>query len=207
MTNCDKFVPLYTEYLDGTLSESSRSEFDQHLQKCSECAATLQHMKSLTAQLRQLSPVRTSNAFHIILRSRIRQELEKETVVERIVNLFRVYRWPAFATGIAALLLIFFSYRTLFQTETIPEPNQPLAVQKEQPARFSPKLPGHPQPVEDVYFVIDKFQIEDLLPPGEEINSENLGRSREPGSSLFDSLQQEGQIPVQAFRFNASISF
>lgn len=197
MANCDKFVSLYTEYLDGKLSPEIKSEFDQHIHTCQECAESLKHMRALKSQLRGLTPIKTSDAFHIVLRSRIRQELEKETIPEKIINFFRIYRWPSFATGVAVLILItLFSYSTIFQ----PQINNQITSQPIKTLEPSVKTPTHVvTPSPGVFLVVEQAEKEKIFKRGEMIDSETLQQYRQNLNVYFDSTRVFQPKPVGVY--------
>ena len=75
MINCDKFVSLITDYLDGTLGEQEKAEFNEHLLACKNCAPVFQRIKILRQHLKKLPSLKTSSTFEVVLRSRLRREL------------------------------------------------------------------------------------------------------------------------------------
>jgi len=107
MLSCDKFASLITDYLDGHLSPEKRVTFEEHLFACRNCSLTFQRVKILKARLRQLTPVQTSPAFEIVLRSRLRRELDSLTFWDRILEYFPWGgRIPAFAFSLLLLFLL-----------------------------------------------------------------------------------------------------
>jgi len=42
---CQELVELVTEYLEGTLTDSERRRFEEHLRTCSGCSAYLDRMR------------------------------------------------------------------------------------------------------------------------------------------------------------------
>lgn len=202
MASCDKFVPLFTEYLDGNLSGQSKSEFENHLQNCRHCAETVQHMEALQIQLKQLTPVKTSDTFHIVLRSRIRHELEKPSLWDQVVTYFQVNRVPAFATGFAALLLIsFLSYNLFFQSNGQKDVFVPVEVANDQPVTQTFHTPSKQinQPSkQNVYYVIDQYQIDEILANRQKIDqlrSDPMNRT-----TNFDTLQTIRPAPIKIIR-------
>ena len=202
MTSCDKFVPLFTEYLDGNLSGQSKSEFEEHIQSCSDCAQTVQHLKTLQVQLKQLTPVKTSDAFNVILRSRIRYELEKPSLWDQVVTYFLVNRVPAFATGFAMLLLVsFFSYSLFFRSNDRSDVFVPVEVANEQPIAqtFYPSSKKSNQPAkQDVYYVIDQFRIEEVL--ADRQKGDNHLPALSAQAIHFDTLHTIQPAPIKIIR-------
>jgi anti-sigma factor RsiW len=53
---CKELVELVTDYLEGTLSEETRRQMDQHLSGCDGCTHYLEQMRQtihLTGQVRE----------------------------------------------------------------------------------------------------------------------------------------------------------
>lgn len=196
MPNCDKFVFLYTNYLDGRLPVKLKSEFDQHIHSCQECAQSLRRMRALKGHLHGLAPVKTSDAFHIILRSRIRQELEKETIPGKIINYFRIYRWPAFATSFAVIILItFFSYSTVFQ----PELNNQITSQSSKNIESESSVPTHVvTPSPGVFLVVEQAEKERLFNKREQLDSRTFERNRK-NRTYYDSTRVYQPKPVGVY--------
>ncbi|MFL5798924.1 MAG: anti-sigma factor family protein [Actinomycetota bacterium] len=44
---CRELVECITEYLEGTLPETDRARFDEHLQSCPQCTAYLDQMRTV----------------------------------------------------------------------------------------------------------------------------------------------------------------
>jgi len=53
--NCQTFVELVTEYLDGALDEATRRRFDEHLALCPGCADYLEQIRVTVYGLGRLS--------------------------------------------------------------------------------------------------------------------------------------------------------
>lgn len=53
---CQEVVELVTEYLAGTLPESEKTRFDQHLSTCPPCTAYLAQMRTTLALAADLGP-------------------------------------------------------------------------------------------------------------------------------------------------------
>jgi len=200
MTNCDKFLSLYTEYLDGTLSGQSKSEFDGHLKQCADCTAILRRLTALQVRLKELPAVRTSDAFHILLRSRIRRELETQTLRQKVFSYFQTYRIPAYGISVAMLLLISFATYSYFQQnpkETMPTNlvnsqstgNQAGAViVQQQDGKIK----------ERIHFILDELPPEKVLGSGQKIDSNTLHAVRQNQRLKLDSVQTD---PSYASRF------
>jgi len=178
MASCERFLPHFSDYLEGTIPIQLKAEFEAHLRSCESCQGVLQRMKVLQAQMQQLPRVRTSNAFHIVLRSRIRHEMERPTVWERIFDSFQGSRWPAYAA--AAVLVLAISYgsvRFLFRTGT--EVSGKSAVptsllgERRAPGAVVVQKPGG-QVEERIHFILDEVPASLLLNHGQSLSSEGL---------------------------------
>ncbi len=210
MINCDKFVSLFTDYLDGILPGQIKSEFNQHLTDCRECTDRLRQMKALKHHLKKLNPVKTSDIFHVVLRSRIRRELDRHTFAQKIGFYFQTYKVPAFATGTVALILIsFLSFYTFFNSEN-PAGLTPLSVSDEQAGESlnsgldsRGNLPRQP----DYYYVVEQNPIADFIGTPERINSEALRKMRESDPAFSDNVQNPLSPPAVISTVKTSLTF
>jgi hypothetical protein len=197
MANCDKFVSQYTEYLDGRLSTQIKSDFDQHIHTCQECAESIRNMRALKSHLKGLTQVKTSDTFHVVLRSRIRQELSKESIPEKIINSFRIYKLPRYVIGFAALILIvFFSYNTLLQPE--------MGDDSFLSTQLSEETSSYPRseiitPTLPVYIIEERTEKEKVLSSNENINSKSLQENRESRSFYIDTTKVHQPKPVGVY--------
>ncbi|HHM23675.1 MAG TPA: zf-HC2 domain-containing protein [Bacteroidetes bacterium] len=202
MTSCDKFVPYFSEYLEGTIPVQLKLEFDAHLQECEHCRGVLHRMEQLQMRMRQLEPVRTSNAFHIVLRSRIRRELEAPTVWERIQGYFQVNRVPAYAAAVALLMLISFgSMRLLFHSESSTSQAPSLTGTELLPGGLTGAVVVQQrgkQVEERLHFILDEVPASVLLGKGQSIDSQTMRSAVQEAERLQqDSLfsPYEGNFP------------
>lgn len=53
---CQQVVELVTEYLEGALSRSERSRFEQHLHGCPHCSEYLAQMRTIIGASGKLAP-------------------------------------------------------------------------------------------------------------------------------------------------------
>lgn len=54
--NCDDFVELVTEFLEGALSEEDEQRFIAHLAECSGCESYLDQFRQTIATAGELTP-------------------------------------------------------------------------------------------------------------------------------------------------------
>ncbi|QES46995.1 anti-sigma factor [Streptomyces venezuelae] len=54
--NCNDFVELVTEFLDGALSEDTEQRFIEHLAQCSGCENYLDQFRQTIAATGELTP-------------------------------------------------------------------------------------------------------------------------------------------------------
>ncbi len=117
MISCEQFSFLITDYLDGFLGGEKKSQFEEHLMACQSCRAKMQRVKFVRGQLHEMALVHTSPTFEIVLKSRLRQELERESFFERIVNVLFLTKAPAYGLAILSLLFVsFFAVNQFFLT-------------------------------------------------------------------------------------------
>ncbi len=178
MASCERFKPHFSDYLEGTLPIHLKAEFEAHVSHCESCSSVLQRMKALRTQMQQLPAVHTSNAFHIVLRSRIRHELERPAFWERVFDSFQTSRLPAYAA--AAVLLLAISYgsaRFVFHRNSAVPQNSGLSAT----ALESRTIPGAvvvqkrgSQVEERIHFILDEVPASLLAKDSQPLSSEGL---------------------------------
>ncbi len=81
-----------------------RKDVERHLKTCSQCARFLDQIRLLRLRLKNLTPVKTSDSFQVLLRERIRREMAGKRRTAASSTSF-TKRWiPAF--GFVVLVLI-----------------------------------------------------------------------------------------------------
>lgn len=207
MKNCDKFVSLFTDYLDGILPGQIKSEFNQHLTDCRECTDRLRQMKALKHHLKKLNPVKTSDTFHVVLRSRIRRELTRHTFAQKIGFYFQTYKLPAFATGAVALILIsFVSFYTFFNSEN-PAGQTPLSVSDGWFGEVGLEVLRNPADGQNRHYVTEHNSISDFIGTKESINSETLRKMQDSEPAFFDAVQKPLSAQPGIYPVKTSVTF
>jgi|GEM_PF-1285112 anti-sigma factor RsiW len=196
MPSCDKFRSHFSDYLEGSLEREKKEEVDHHLEHCRECAEVLKRMDSLRAELKRLPAVHTSNAFHIVLRSRLRRELDRPGIWERLLGWLEPYRVPALAS--AVLILAVVSYLTLHTLQMKGARSLPAGAGSF-PALQQAQLKGavvvqrHGNQVEErIHFLLEEVPGELFVGEGEAIERGEPGgvRALFHDSLRHDSLQR-----------------
>jgi len=77
MANCYYFKKLINQLIDDEISPSEKTELDSHLSTCSECSTYLIKLKKMSKMFTRLPEVKTSEDFYVLLRARIRRELNR----------------------------------------------------------------------------------------------------------------------------------
>ena len=177
MTSCERFLPHFSEYLEGTIPVQLKAEFEAHLRGCENCRNTLHRMQMLQSRLQNLPVVRTSNAFHIVLRSRIRHELERPTLWERLIDSLQMNRIPAYAA--AAVLLLAISYgsaRFFFHSgSTTQKQASPVSMLESQAVPGALVVQKHGSQVEErIHFILDEVPAGLLTGEGAPLSSKGL---------------------------------
>lgn len=110
MSSCERVMNNMSAYVEGTVSGEDFAWFEDHLDSCPGCEAAVARMRTLGVRLRSLESVKTSESFQVVLRSRIRREIEAqpESFLDRMAAFFRVSGAPAY--GLSVLTLLLFSY-------------------------------------------------------------------------------------------------
>ncbi len=75
MVPCQKFRKNLFKFIDGDLDILQKKLVEQHLKECPGCNGFINQIRSMRSRIRNLSNIRTSENFHILLRERIRREI------------------------------------------------------------------------------------------------------------------------------------
>lgn len=171
MDNCRRFDDCFSDYVEGNLDPEVREETQRHLQSCYRCSAYVRRIQLLRNNLRSLTRLKTSESFEIALRGRLKREMRRESLVERILPAIVLRRAPAF--GLAAVVILVGSYFA-YQKFAHPKKGLPTAagVQESSDVALSgredlPQLLGSDSfqstgAAEHVYYVIDDIPLEVL---------------------------------------------
>lgn len=75
MTPCERFKQKILDLIDGELEILQKKEMENHLKSCKKCNDFYNRMYKIRSYLKKLTPVKSPESFHILLRERIRREL------------------------------------------------------------------------------------------------------------------------------------
>ncbi|GBD92916.1 hypothetical protein BMS3Abin05_00491 [bacterium BMS3Abin05] len=184
MISCDQFSSFITDYLEGYLGERKKSQFEAHLMACESCRAALQGVKLVRKQLHEMSSVHTSPTFNVVLRSRLRQELEREGFWEHIFGTLFSRRTPAYGLAVLSLVAIsFFAANQFFPANTPGKisrkshtPNSVISARIAQPAATAKSKSA----VEErVRYVLDEVSVSETSRTHLNINSTGLNNYKE----------------------------
>ncbi len=211
MTSCDKFLPHFSDYLEGSVSQALKAEFESHLNQCENCRGVLHRMELLQHHMRQLEPVHTSDTFHIVLRSRIRRELEKPTFIDRVAAYFQTNRVPAYAASVALLLLI--SYGSLQviwhwgQKNTQPKGMPTATIQSNGLSGTIVVQKKGNQVEERIHFILDEVPANAMMETSQALDSDFLEAFREEGRQDSTRLNAPGSEDFPQIRRTATVTF
>jgi 5-hydroxyisourate hydrolase-like protein (transthyretin family) len=98
-------------YLDGEVSKAERAQIEQHLAQCPDCAAELDRLQALQADLSNAIPaglaqLRLPESADARIRARLRQERQRRSFGKRWLNLLRPR--PALIKAAIPLLVVLF---------------------------------------------------------------------------------------------------
>ena len=106
MKNCDKFKRLMSDFLEGELKGTLKSEFEAHLKACRTCEEALSRIRNVRAGLRRLSSVKTSPDFDAMLRARIRLMTGRRWRRSESLTIYSPWRIPAYALAVVTLAFV-----------------------------------------------------------------------------------------------------
>jgi len=80
-TECERFLELASEYIDGTLAPEERVACGSHLELCESCSAYVDTLGEGLRLLQAFSTPPLSDGFHPRLRHRLLHEADREALV------------------------------------------------------------------------------------------------------------------------------
>ena len=146
MAPCERFRKYIFDLVDGELDVHQKHDLEKHLKSCSSCSLFLNQCRHLRKQIRNLPRLAASEAFHLLLRERIRRELAGKRRAAASIFISTSKRWIP-AIGVALLLLtVGFLLRDQRQL-MFQSPQNHVAVTNKSPALRE----------ENVQYVIDEY--------------------------------------------------
>jgi len=103
MANCYKYQKYINDFIDNDIDAARKIELEKHIKVCSSCNENLKSSKLLKQTLSSLPRYKTSSTFDIVLRSRLKKEINKSPSLINLPFFPMIRPIPAFA----ALTIIF----------------------------------------------------------------------------------------------------
>lgn len=171
MDNCRKFDEYFSDYVEGNLDPKIKEEAEKHLDNCYRCSTYVRRIQLLRSNLRSLTRHKTSESFEITLRGRLKREMRRGSLVERILPAVLFRRAPVY--GVAAVLVLVGGYlayqkfvhpqEDLSASPKVQEPPDLALTGREDLLQMSGKDDSlSTGAVEHVYYVIDDIPLEVL---------------------------------------------
>ena len=108
MAVCYTFLKHINDLLDNEISPTELQNLQTHLAGCSQCRQYLERSKQLKASFSAMPRYKTSDTFDIILREKLRSELNQEKLFKFSLpfdmSLFTNYRKPVFAAAMVVII-------------------------------------------------------------------------------------------------------
>lgn len=155
---CSKYKSLFTNYLDGELSDTKRHEIEAHLAECQTCQEILNQISLIISTTKGLEKKKTSPYFVPKVMQRIKEEEPRLATATTRLRLKLAF---TFASVIVVALIGSFSYyhftSGIFESESVEGPvlqSQTFVIERapEAPDRVSKKRgevrDGYPMEVE-----------------------------------------------------------
>lgn len=102
MTPCQRYKDKIMELFDGELDALQSKAVNQHLKTCDSCSAFMTQLQTLRTRMQSLTPIETSEHFHLVLRDQIRREMSGR---RSHFELFSSRRWIP-AVGLASVIAV-----------------------------------------------------------------------------------------------------
>lgn len=106
MSQCNKFKPYFSNYIEGELSSDIRKNLEKHISLCPDCDEIVSRMRQLRQSLEQLAPIAASADFDFKLNQKLRLLDGKKQSAGFPLDAF--LNWK-FVTASAAVVVIAFS--------------------------------------------------------------------------------------------------
>ncbi len=212
MISCDQFTSLITDYLDGFLSGERKKQFEEHLLGCHTCKTTFQRVKLVRRHLQELPHIHTSSTFEVVLRSRIRRELERENFFERLLLKLSGNRAPAYGLALVSLAAVsILAFNLFFQTHSATQALRPVtskSVLVSLPSPQQSKSAVQTPPVEErVRYILDEVALSETSATRTGLNSASLNAHRmATGSSKLSSADSAASAAIPALRLGRTVS-
>jgi anti-sigma factor (TIGR02949 family) len=132
--SCDLARTVLHGYLDGELDAVRATEFESHLERCSECVAALAAQESLRSSIKRAELYETAP---VSLRAKVISQIAGRSPAKVIP---RRTSWTWLAAAAAILLVAYTGWRL---TSGIPGANEPLFVSQIVDAHLRSLQPGH----------------------------------------------------------------
>ncbi len=114
MIDCDKFKEHVSDYLEKQLSPQVRSDFERHINQCSECKLIVEQIPQIKSSLSRLGKIQCSNDFSMQLRQRLIAGQQKSYISN--ANVKKISYGFSFA---AAVFLLFLGINIFSDTENV----------------------------------------------------------------------------------------
>jgi len=106
MAICYKYQKYINDYIDNDIDAARKIELEEHMKNCSSCQENLKNAKLLKKSLASLPRYRTSPTFDIVLRSKLKKEINKSSTLLNLPFLPMIRPVPAFAAFTIFLIFV-----------------------------------------------------------------------------------------------------
>jgi hypothetical protein len=104
MNPCQRFSRVIFDFIDGEMDILQRKFFEQHVRDCSHCQKVLNQARLVRSHIQNLSKIRTSENFHILLRERIRRQMAGKREIFSLTTGFSLKWIPAAALFVIMII-------------------------------------------------------------------------------------------------------
>ncbi len=160
MADCDKFRMQFSDYLDGELTITERTELEAHLAVCEYCSETLNQIRIIQRSLQNIPAITTSPDFETRLHQMLHQQQTRSFFPFRSLQ-----GWKVPAMG-SALVLASLGLFLVFNHGSDNQPTKrqyiPAATQIASPASragFNSAPPPQVQPIEEKEIVVQDSML------------------------------------------------
>ncbi len=106
MANCYKYQEYINDFIDDDIDTARKKELEEHIKICSSCNLNLKNLKLLKVSLKSLPRYKTSSTFDIVLRSRLKKEINKSSSFINLPFFPMIRLVPVFAAFTIILIFV-----------------------------------------------------------------------------------------------------
>ncbi len=195
MKKCSEIKELISQYIDDELNADERREFEEHMDSCEECRNELDELMQIVGLCKDVPEEELPADFKIELHQKL-LEVQKQSEEASKPAFYRARYFKLFSS-VAAVLLLVFLVRGLYNFDLFPKGKTGLSAQKndfESKAVAEGQMQIADAPANDATGSGEK----DILGYQDSVGTKNQTDSTEIGRSTTDGRESQGNLSAAA---------